>query len=257
MPLNVPIRQWYGLRVWIVGASSGIGAALATELAGRGAQLALSARSRDKLETLAADHVRSVVVPVDVTDNASLARAAGEVQALLGGIDLAIFAAGTYRPVRAWELDAEEIGSTVTTNLTGTMQGVAHVVPQMLERGSGAVAIVASVAGYAGLPKAAIYGPTKAALINFAEVLHIDLSPKGISVFLIDPGFVATPLTAQNDFRMPALIQPDEAARRIVAGFEAGRFEIHFPRRFTCVMKALAWLPRRLYFPLIRRITGL
>ena len=126
-----------------------------------------------------------------------------------------------------------------------------------LAQGEGAIALVGSVAGYGGLPKATVYGPSKAALINFAEVLHLDLSPRGIGVFLIDPGFVATPLTAQNDFAMPALQTPAQAAEAIVDGFARGDFEIHFPKRFTCVLKLLQLLPRRLYFALIRRATGL
>lgn len=257
MALNTPIRDWLGRRVWIVGASSGIGAALAEALAGLGARLALSARDAGRLAEVAARCPGAIIVPMDVTRAEDHPRAAEAVRQAFGAIDLAVFNAGTYRPMRAWELDSRELRATVATNLTGVMEGVAAVVPHMLTRRAGAIAVVASVAGYAGLPKAAIYGPTKAALINFAEVLYLDLAPRGIDVFLIDPGFVATPLTAQNDFRMPALIGAEEAARRIIAGFAHGRFEIHFPRRFTVAMKLLALLPRGLYFPLVRRMTGL
>src|SRR5690606_15049692 len=126
-----------------------------------------SARTRDKLERVAVDCPGALVVPMDVASGDDQARAIDEIEARFGGIDLVVYAAGTYRPVRAWELDPDEIRTTVATNLTGTMDGVARVVPKMLERGGGALAIVASVAGYAGLPKAAVYGPTKAALINF------------------------------------------------------------------------------------------
>lgn len=257
MSMNEPIRDWTGRRVWIVGASSGIGAALARRLASLGARLVLSARGREQLEAIAAECLGAVVVPMDVACSEDQARAVDEAVAALGGIDVAVFAAGSYRPVRSWELDPEEIRATIATNLSGTMEGVARVVRPMLARGGGAVAVVASVAGYCGLPKAAIYGPTKAALINFAEVAYLDLAPRGVSVFLINPGFVDTPLTAQNDFHMPALITPEEAAREIVAGFAAGRFEIHFPRRFTRVMKLIACLPRRLSFALVKKATGL
>ena len=146
---------------------------------------------------------------------------------------------------------------TLETNLLGTMSATAAVLPTLLAQGEGAIALVGSVAGYGGLPKATVYGPSKAALINFAEVLHLDLSPRGIGVFLIDPGFVATPLTAQNDFAMPALQTPAQAAAAIVDGFARGDFEIHFPKRFTRVLKFLQLLPRRFYFALIRRATGL
>ena len=120
----------------------------------------------------------------------------------------------------------------------------------------GQIGFVASVAGYRGLPKSLIYGPTKAALINFAEALYLDLEPKGIGVRVINPGFVATPLTARNDFAMPALLTPEEAAQQTIAGFASGAFEIHYPKRFTLVLKVLAHLPYRVYFPLIRRFTG-
>ncbi len=300
-PLNTPIRDWRGRRVWIIGASSGIGEALALELARRGARLALSARSADKLRAvcaacdataragasqvfadlpaeaghsdgvLAGSPARAesspaaptaiaagaLVLPLDLTDTDALVKARDQILARWGAIDLVVFNAGTYRPLRAWELSVDTVRETLDVNLVGTMSGVAAVLPTLLAQGSGAIALVGSVAGYGGLPKAAVYGPSKAALINFAEVLHLDLTPRGIGVFLIDPGFVATPLTAQNDFTMPALQTPEQAAQAIVDGLAAGDFEIHFPKRFTCVLKFLQLLPRRLYFPLVRRATGL
>ena len=146
---------------------------------------------------------------------------------------------------------------TLATNLIGTMCGTAAVLPTLLAQGHGAIALVGSVAGYGGLPKATVYGPSKAALINFAEVLHLDLAPRGIGVFLINPGFVATPLTAQNQFAMPALLTPDQAAVAILKGWARGAFEIHFPRRFTLWLKLMRHLPDTLYFALVRRATGL
>ncbi len=270
-PLNAPIRDWRGRRVWLVGASSGIGAALARTLAARGARLVLSARRRERLEPLAAEclalqrgdtageaaAVDVLVAPLDVTCTADFDRVREELVACWGGLDLVVFNAGTYRPLRAWELAPAAIRETLETNLVGAMEGVAAVVPQLLRQGGGALALVGSVAGYGGLPRALVYGPSKAALINFAEALHLDLAPRGIGVFLIDPGFVATPLTAGNDFHMPALMGAAEAAEAIVAGFARGAFEIHFPRRFTLVLKLLRCLPRRVYFSLVRRATGL
>ena len=194
---------------------------------------------------------------LDLARTDELERARDQLLADWGGIDLVVFNAGTYRPLRAWELSAQAVRETLETNLVGTMSGTAAVLPTLLAQGEGAIALVGSVAGYGGLPKATVYGPSKAALINFAEVLHLDLSPRGIGVFLIDPGFVATPLTAQNDFAMPALQTPAQAADAIVDGFARGDFEIHFPKRFTRVLKFLQLLPRRLYFALIRRATGL
>jgi len=131
------------------------------------------------------------------------------------------------------------------------------VLPMLLSQRSGGIAIVSSVAGYSGLPKALVYGPTKAALINLAESLYMDLSPAGIDVYLVNPGFVKTPLTAENDFTMPALISAQAAAQATLAGIEAGRFEIHYPRRFTGMLKFARLLPYRLYFAAVRRMTGL
>lgn len=254
--MNRPIRDWSGKRVWIVGASTGIGAALVRELASKGARVALSARSRDKLEALAQGAAGSLALPLDLTDTTAFAAATTRILNAWGGIDLVVFAVGTYEPVRAWDLDAEKARSMFGTNLLGVIGGVSTVLPQLLKQGSGAIALVASVAGYRGLPKSLIYGATKAALINFAETLYLDLRPKGISVFLICPGFVATPLTAQNDFKMPALITAEEAAVHIRKGIERGEFEIHFPKRFTCALKLLEIMPYRLYFSLVKRMTG-
>lgn len=269
-PLNAPIREWSERRVWIVGASSGIGEALALELARRGARLALSARGRERLEAVCAacdaaarpahhtdPPAPALALALDLSRVDELVRARDQLLAAWGGVDLVVFNAGTYRPLRAWELSAQAVRETLETNLVGTMSATAAVLPTLLAQGHGAIALVGSVAGYGGLPKATVYGPSKAALINFAEVLHLDLSQRGIGVFLIDPGFVATPLTAQNDFAMPALQTPAQAAAAIVDGFARGDFEIHFPKRFTRVLKLLQLLPRRLYFALIRRATGL
>ena len=142
-------------------------------------------------------------------------------------------------------------------NVHAVINAVADVVPVLLAQGRGAIGVVASVAGYGGLPKALIYGASKAAMINFTETLYLDLHPRGLGVYLINPGFVKTPLTDKNDFRMPHLITADEAAASLIAGLRAGDFEIHFPRAFTRQLKLLRLLPYRLYFALVRRATGL
>ncbi len=254
-PLNPRIRDWSGLRVWLVGASSGIGAALAAELLARGARVALSARREASLASLA-DAEHALAVPMDVTDPASVAAAHARVLAQWGGVDLTIWLAGTYAPMRAAQFDLETARRLVRVNLEGVLNGLAVLLPALRRDRRGGIAIVSSVAGYRGLPKALVYGPTKAALNNLAESLFLDLHPLGIGVYLINPGFVRTPLTALNDFRMPAMISAQQAARRIVAGFERGVFEIHFPGRFTRAMKALQLLPHRAYFALVRRLTG-
>jgi short-subunit dehydrogenase len=257
MSLNRRITDWSGRRVWLVGASSGIGEALAVALARAGAQLALSARRAPALESLAARIGGGRVLPLDVTECGAFEAAWQRLLADWGGCDLVVFLAGAYTPARAWDLDEALIRRTVDTNLVGTMRGVAAVLPTLIERGAGGIAIVASVAGYGGLPQACVYGPTKAALINFAETVFLDARPRGVDVYLVNPGFVATPLTAQNDFEMPALMTPEAAAEAMLAGFAAGRFEIHFPKRFSRLLKVLQLLPRGWYFRLVHRATGL
>ncbi|MBL0352772.1 MAG: SDR family NAD(P)-dependent oxidoreductase [Dechloromonas sp.] len=250
--MNPKITDWSGKRVWLVGASSGIGAALARELAGRGARLALSARSVDKLRALAIEN--ALLLLCDATDTASLAAARASLLAAWRGIDLVIYLAGDYVPMRAADFDLAVAERVVTVNFNGAMRLAATVLPDL--RAGGGIVFVASVAGYRGLPKALAYGPGKAALIHFAECLHLDLAPQGIGVWVVNPGFVATQLTAKNDFAMPALLTPGEAALATVDGLKTGKFEIHFPKRFTRVMKFLALLPYGLYFPLVRRLTG-
>lgn len=258
--MNKPITDWRGKRVWLLGASSGIGAALARALLSEGARVAVSARSAAKLEALVRDRPAGLVLPCDVADPGSIAAAWQSLLHHWQGVDLAIYIAGDYVPMRAWALDMAAAQRMIDVNLVGAVNFAACVVPQLLAQDNapvkGEIAFVASVAGYRGLPKSLIYGPTKAALINFAEALAIDLQPRGVGVRLINPGFVATPLTAGNDFAMPALQSAEEAAASIIAGYRSSAFEIHFPKHFTYVMKLLALLPARLYFPLVRRLTG-
>ena len=252
MALNPKITDWTGKRVWLVGASSGIGAAFAVALAERGACLALSARSSEKLRALGIDN--ALILPCDATDVASLAAARATLLAAWGGVDLVVYLAGDYVPMGADNFDLAVAERVVAVNFNGAMRLLATVRPDL--KAGGGIAFVASVAGYRGLPRAICYGPGKAALIHFAECLHLDLSPLGIGVWVINPGFVATPLTAKNDFAMPALLTPPQAAAAMIEGFATGRFEIHFPKRFTRVLKLVAHLPYSWSFPLIRRFTG-
>jgi short-subunit dehydrogenase len=172
-------------------------------------------------------------------------------------VDVVLAVAGNYVPLRATEFDAGAIGRLFEVNVQGVLNVLGPVLPAMIARRGGHVAIVASVAGFRGLPKALGYGPTKAALINLAEVLYLDLAPMGVGVHIVNPGFVRTPLTDGNDFKMPALIEPEEAARETLRGLERGEFETHYPKRFTRWLKLLRVLPYRWYFPLVHRITGL
>jgi len=197
------------------------------------------------------------VLAADVTRPEELTAAYSGIKTAWAGVDLVVFMAGNHRPIRAWELNLDEAKELFQVNVIGVLAGLSVVLPDLLSRGSGAVAIVSSVAGYRGLPTGLIYGATKAALINLAETLYLDLAPRGVGVHLVNPGFVKTPLTDRNEFTMPALIPAEEAAEQMLRGLERGEFEIHFPKRFTRMMKLLRILPYRLYFSLVRRFTGL
>jgi len=256
MALNPRIEDWRGRRVWLLGASSGIGAALARRLAHAGARLALTARRETALRTVAAGCRETLLLPMDLTEPGRIAEGWCALQRQWGGVDLVVFNAGTYEPGRSWEMAPAAVRETLAINLLAVFDGLAAVVPSLLEAGSGGIVLVASVAGYGGLPRATTYGPGKAALINLAEVLYLDLAPRGLGVWLVNPGFVHTPLTEKNDFEMPALISAEQAAEDIVAGLASGAFEIHFPKRFTRLMKLLRLLPYRWYFPLVRKATG-
>ena len=256
MPHNLPINDWRGKTVWLVGASTGIGRATAHKLHTLGAKVIVSARSQAALDTFAAGHPGATVVAMDAADAASVETAAQTVLAA-GPLDLVLYCAGYYKEMRATEFDLGQMLQHNQVNYVGALYLLSAVLPHFLARKAGHISLVSSVAGYRGLPQGLAYGPTKAALINLAETLHVDLKDSNISVSLICPGFVETQLTAQNKFAMPGLIKPEQAAEEILRGWAKGEFEIHFPKRFTLFMKALALLPPVLYFPMIRKFTGL
>lgn len=255
MSLNPKIPSWSGCRVWVIGASTGIGAALARELINAGARVALSARSRERLEAIA-EGTDAVVAPLDITDHAAVHAVSSAVRTALGALDLVIVLAGTYSPMSADQFDLARADELLAVNLHGPLNCLDAVLPTLLAQRHGGIALVASVAGYRGLPQALIYGPSKAALIHLAEGLFLDLRKSGIGVYLVNPGFVDTPLTQRNEFAMPALMAVDKAARRTLEGIAEGRFEIHYPRRFTYWMKLLRVLPYPAYFWAVRRFTG-
>ena len=254
--LNPPLVDWSGRRVWIVGASSGIGRALAHALYVQGAEVCVSARSAVALQAFATDHPRARVLPLDAADTAAVRSAA---QSLLeaGPLDAVVYCAAHYREQRATAFHLGEMLRHQQVNYVGALHVLDAVLPGMLSQGQGHLCLVGSVAGFRGLPKSLAYGPTKAALINLAETLYMDLRDRGVGVSLVNPGFVQTRLTAGNDFQMPALISVERAAHEILQGWAKGRFEIHFPRRFTWSMKLLAMLPFGLYQAVVRRVTGL
>jgi NAD(P)-dependent dehydrogenase (short-subunit alcohol dehydrogenase family) len=253
MSHNPPIADWRGKTVWLVGASSGIGLATAQALHGRGAQVVISARQAPLLEAFCAAHAGAVACPLDVTDAQAVQAAAGQLLDR-GPIDMVVYCAGHYKAQRGFDFTLEELLRHQQINYVGALHVMAATLPAMLAHGSGHFSLVASVAGYRGLPKSLAYGPTKAALINLAESLYADVQPRGIGVSLVNPGFVQTPLTAQNRFHMPALITPDQAASAMLEGWRRGVFEIHYPKRFTRWMKLLGVLPYAAYLPLVVRM---
>lgn len=254
--LNRPIEDWHGKTVWLVGASSGIGAALAQQLLNQGARVVLSARRIEQLTNIANAHPNALIKAFDASDKSLWAEMHKQVLLELGSIDLIVFCAAKYQPERTWEVDSLDAQETLNINLLSIYHGLQCILPNMLKTRHGGIAVIASVAGYLGLPNASVYGPSKAALINLAEIMYADLHPKDINVYLINPGFVSTPLTAKNTFFMPALQTPEQAAKAILVGMQSGNFEIHFPKRFTYFLKFLQCLPYRLRFLLLRRLAS-
>lgn len=189
--------------------------------------------------------------PLDVTDKDAVAGTVADIETELGSIDLVILAAGTYTPVTATQLTPDFFATTMATNYMGVVNCLSAVSPLMMARGQGHISWIASVAGYVGLPKASAYGPSKAALINLAESLKPEMARAGVSLSVINPGFVETPMTVQNDFPMPFLMKADAAARLTIRGLEAKRFEIAYPRAFVMLLKLARLLPYRLFFWLI------
>jgi len=245
---------------WITGASSGLGRALALRVARRPGMVVASARGAAALDELVRETGdlpgNLVAMPLDVTDVEAVGRTVADIEARCGDIDTAVLAAGTHKPMVAQEFDAGALRDLLEVNVMGVAYALQALLPRMIARGTGRIAVVSSVAGYRGLPSSAAYGASKAALINMCEALKFDLDKTGVRIQLIDPGFVRTPLTDRNPFRMPFLMDPEEAAERMVRGLASPRFEITFPKRFTWQLKLLRILPYALYFPLVRRITG-
>jgi NAD(P)-dependent dehydrogenase (short-subunit alcohol dehydrogenase family) len=242
--------------IWVTGASSGIGEALVKRLARRGDRVAISARSEDKLAEIAKSAPENLFpYPVDVGNRAEVDETVRAIECDLGPLDIAVLNAGTHKPADGAAFDAGDFETLVKVNLLGTSNCLAPLIRTFVGRRRGRIAIVASVAGYRGLPTAAYYGATKAALINLAESLKLDLDPHGVRVQLINPGFVKTPLTDKNEFKMPFLMPVDEAAKRMAEALSETAFEVTFPRRFTYSLKVLRCLPYRLYFPLVARAT--
>ena len=238
-------------KVWIVGASSGIGEALAKRLIKDGKQVVISARSEDKLQKIAETSKNMTVVKIDVTNPQSVA---GAMEAV-GDFDSLIHCAAYYEQNEKQDFSAEEFNKHFKVNVEGAGNVIAPVLKYFKEKSKGHLAVIASVAGYHGLPTAAYYGPTKAALNNLCEALAIEFYDTDIQIQVINPGFVKTPLTDKNDFDMPMMITPEKAADYIVKGFKRGWYEITFPWTFSLILKFITKLPKFISIWLIRKGT--
>src|SRR5690554_3151278 len=246
-------------RIWLTGATSGIGRALARRLLADGHRVALSARSESALAELAQGHPDALPLPLDVSDRAAVARAGEGLAEAFGGLDLALLNAGTCEYLEAGRFNVDLVERVFAPNFLGAVYCIDAALPLLrrarAEGGRPLLAATSSAAAYLPLPRAEAYGASKAALSHFLESLRLDLDAEGIDVSLIHPGFVRTPLTDRNDFPMPCRVEPEAAARIIVAGLEAHRLDIHFPRRFTLWLKLLGILPVGLRHRIGRRLS--
>lgn len=242
----------------ITGASAGIGAALAEELARRGWAVGLVARRAERLESLAATITaaggRAAWAAADVTDREAIGAAVRSIEAALGPTDLLVANAGTGIPVSARKVPVDQWMAVLRLNVDGVIFSVAAVLPGMLERRSGHLAVVSSVAGFRGLPRSGAYSASKAAITTFFESLRLELRPVGIAVTAIHPGFVATPLTARNRFPMPFILSAERAARIIADGLERRRSDVTFPWQMRWLMGLVRRLPNWLYDQVMRRV---
>jgi NAD(P)-dependent dehydrogenase (short-subunit alcohol dehydrogenase family) len=240
---------------WIIGGGSGIGAAVALELAARGWTVAISGRRRERLEDVAAGHAGIHAYPLDVTYGTAVIATVDRIISDLGHIDLMLFGAVAAVSAAPGHYPADKFEAALAINVLGLARLLDPLVAHMAGRGGGQIAVLASLAGYFGLPRSAMYSASKAALISLCQTLRTELGPKKIDVRVIAPGYVKSELTARNDFPMPFLMETDDAARRIVDGLtRSRRFEIAFPWQMVWAMKLLRVLPYPLVFALMARL---
>lgn len=244
------MRDWQGKRYWIVGASAGLGRAVALEVSKTGAEVILSARSESELRELADECPGPAqVVPLDVADTGDVARAAKAA----GHVDGLVFLAGVYWPMSAQEFDGEKAVTMLDVNLTGAARVLGHVVPPMIERGNGHIVLTGSLSGFRGLPGAVGYGASKAGIMSLAETMYADLRGSGIDVQLVNPGFIRTRLTDKNDFTMPFIMDPEPAAREVLEHMQGDSFARNFPTFFSLFFRASQFLPDWLYYRIARK----
>ena len=241
-------------KVWVVGASSGIGRAVAEKFASNDWKVAVSARTKEVLEQMS-KNPNIFSYPLDVTDQKQINNVFNDIITEFGDLDLCIFSSGTYDPKDESKIDTDKIKNVIKVNFFGVVDCVKTIEDYFKNKKSGHISIVSSIAGYRGLPNSSGYGPSKAALTNFAESIYFDFKKYGVRVSIISPGFIKTALTDKNEFPMPFLRTPDYAAKEIFNGLvKSNAFEIHFPKGLTLTLKFLRILPYRLYLFLVDKL---
>ena len=242
--------------IWITGASSGIGKALALKFANENWSVAISARRENILKEISESHENIKSFPLDVTDQAKCKEVFEQIKSHYGNVDICFFSTGTWNPKKEKDIDVEQIENVFKVNFFGTVNSIKAVEEYFKNKNSGIITIVSSIAGYRGLPNSTGYGPSKSALNNLAESLYFDFGRYNVRVCLVSPGFIKTPMTDKNDFKMPFLKTPEFAAEKIYDGLiKKNDFEIHFPKELTLTLKFFSLLPSKIYFYLIKKLT--
>lgn len=247
--MNRKIKSFSNLNVWIIGASSGIGRSLSFMLLDEGANLYLSSRKKELLDEIKTHKPQSVeVLPLDVLDLASIDQVFKQIK----HVDLVIYLAADYTPMSVQDFNVEWASRIIDVNLKGAVNVASVVLPKFIEEKRGHLSFVASIAGYIGLPRSSVYGATKAGLLNFCESIYNDLKEYNVDVSVVNPGFVKTNLTAKNDFDMPFIMTPDEAAREMIKGYQKGRFDIVFPKTFSYFFRVMRLFPYSIHLKLVK-----
>ena len=242
--------------IWITGGSTGIGKALAIKFANKGWNVAVSARRVELLNELSSNYENISSFPLDVTYKAKCIEVFNQIKTKFENIDICFFSTGTWNPKKEKEIDIEQMEDVFKINFFGTVNSIKAVEQYYRDRKNGIITIVSSIAGYRGLPNSTGYGPSKSALNNLAESLYFDFQRYNVRVCLVSPGFIKTPMTDKNDFKMPFLKTPEYAADQIYDGLiNKNIFEIHFPKTLTLTLKLFSFLPSKLYFKLVGKMT--
>ena len=242
--------------IWITGGSTGIGKALALKFANKGWNVAISARRENLLQEISNSHENIHGFPVDVTDKIKCKQTFEQIKNKFENIDICFFSTGTWDPKKEKDIDVEQIENVFKVNFFGTLNSIKAVEEYFKNRKMGTITIGSSIAGYRGLPNSTGYGPSKSALNNLAESLYFDFKRSNVRVCLVSPGFIKTPMTDKNDFKMPFLKTTDYAAEKIYDGLvNKNIFEIHFPKSLTLILKILSFLPSSIYFSLVGKMT--